>query len=59
KGISSALLTPDGKWVFYVTLDSAWRPYQVFRHKIGTSVEDDVKVFEELDARFFVSVYES
>ena len=59
KGISSALLTPDGKWVFYVTLDSAWRPYQVFRHKIGTPVEDDVKVFEELDARFFVSVYES
>ncbi|RFT29851.1 hypothetical protein CG405_03455, partial [Gardnerella vaginalis] len=34
-------------------------PYQVFRHKIGTPVEDDVKVFEELDARFFVSVYES
>lgn len=31
---------------FYVTLDSAWRPYQVFRHKIGTSVEDDVKVLK-------------
>ena len=59
KGISSALLTPDGKWVFYVTLDSAWRPYQVFRHKVGTSVENDVKVFEDLDERFFVSVYES
>lgn len=59
KGVSSALLTPDGKWVFYVTLDSAWRPYQVFRHKVGTSVENDVKVFEDLDERFFVSVYES
>lgn len=59
KGISSALLTPDGKWVFYVTLDSAWRPYQVFRHKVGTNVENDVKVFEDLDERFFVSVYES
>lgn len=59
ENIASASLTPDGKWVFYVRLDDAWRPYQVWRHKVGAPTSDDVKVFEETDERFFVDVYES
>lgn len=59
ENLASASLSPDGKWVFYVKLDDAWRPYQVWRHKVGTSVSNDVKVFEETDERFFVDVYES
>ena len=57
--LASASLTPDGQWVFYVRLDDAWRPYQVWRHRVGTSVDSDVMVFEESDERFFVDVYES
>ena len=59
ENLSSASLSPDGKWVFYVKIDSAWRPYQVWRHRVGTPTSSDVKVFEEEDERFFVDVYES
>jgi oligopeptidase B len=41
---------------FYVKPDEAERPYQVWRHEVGTPVADDVLVFEEEDERFFVSV---
>jgi oligopeptidase B len=41
---------------FYVRPDEAERPYQVWRHEVGTPVADDVLVFHETDERFFVSV---
>jgi oligopeptidase B len=45
-----------GDHVFYVTVDEAWRPFRVWRHRLGTSAADDVTVFEEQDERFWVSV---
>ena len=42
--------------LFYVTVDDAWRPYRVWRHRIGTPVEQDTIVFEEPDERFHVYV---
>ena len=50
----------DNKTVFYtrkhpVTL----LPYQVYRHKLGTPVEEDVLVYEEKDNTFYVSCYSS
>ncbi|MFI5839535.1 S9 family peptidase [Catenuloplanes sp. NPDC051500] len=44
----------DGSVLFYMTVDSAWRPYRVWRHVIGTPATDDVIVFEEPDERFWV-----
>lgn len=41
---------------FYVRPDAAMRPYQVWRHTVGTSPSDDVLVYEDPDERFFVSV---
>ena len=41
---------------FYVRQDEAMRPYQVWRHVVGTDPADDVLVFEESDEHFFVSV---
>ena len=41
---------------FYVRNDEAMRPFQVWRHEVGTSTDDDVLVFEDADERFFVSV---
>ena len=43
-------------WVFYVKPDAAMRPFQVWRHRVGTAQADDTLVFEDLDERFFVSV---
>jgi oligopeptidase B len=46
----------DGSTFFYVRPDAAMRPYQVWRHTLGTPVADDVLVHEEPDEHFFVSV---
>ncbi len=46
----------DGGTLFYVRPDAAMRPYQVWRHRIGTDPADDVLVHEQGDERFFVSV---
>ena len=39
-------------YVFYVRLDEAQRPYQLWRHRLGTDPAGDVLVFEEADRRF-------
>jgi oligopeptidase B len=46
----------DGSALFYVTVDDAWRPYRVWRHRAGTPADQDVIVFEEADERFHVNV---
>lgn len=46
----------DDKWLFYVMPDDSMRPWQVWRHKIGTPSSDDVLVLEEPDERFFVGI---
>jgi oligopeptidase B len=47
----------DNATVFYTRVDQAMRPFQVWRHRLGTDPEDDVLVLEEPDARFTVSVW--
>ncbi|MDR8415021.1 S9 family peptidase [Nonomuraea sp. 3-1Str] len=44
----------DGSTFFYTRVDDAWRPYQVYRHTLGT--RDDVLVYEESDERYWVGV---
>ncbi len=46
----------DGHFLFYVRLDANHRPSRVFRHKLGSSPEADVLVYEEQDPGFFVGV---
>jgi oligopeptidase B len=46
----------DGRYLFYTRMDEAWRPFQVWRHLVGTSAQNDVLVFEELDERFWTGV---
>ena len=41
---------------FYVRPDKAMRPWQVWRHVLGTPAAKDELVFQEADERFFVSV---
>jgi oligopeptidase B len=52
----SAVWSADGRHLFYVRLDANHRPSRVFRHRLGTSSEDDVLVYEEPDAGFFVGI---
>ncbi|MEU4224650.1 S9 family peptidase [Nonomuraea sp. NPDC026600] len=44
----------DGSAFFYTRVDDAWRPFQVYRHTLGT--RDDVLVYEETDERYWVGI---
>jgi oligopeptidase B len=46
----------DGSTFFYTRHDAAMRPFEVWRHRLGTAANDDVRVYHEPDERFFVSV---
>ncbi|HLN15194.1 MAG TPA: S9 family peptidase [Acidimicrobiales bacterium] len=46
----------DSETIFYTRVDEAMRPYQLWRHRLGTDPGDDVLVLEEPDQRFTLSV---
>jgi oligopeptidase B len=46
----------DGGTVFFTRPDEAMRPWQVWRHRLGTDADRDELVYQEDDDRFFVSV---
>jgi len=46
----------DASHVFYLRLDAAYRPHQVWRHRVGGRPDDDVLVVSEPDERFFLSL---
>ncbi len=46
----------DDKYIFYSKLDKNHRPRTIYRHKIGTSVKEDLLVFEEKSEAFTVGI---
>jgi oligopeptidase B len=46
----------DNRTFFYTRPDSAMRPYQVWRHVLGTASSADVLVLQEDDEAFFVHI---
>ena len=46
----------DNRTFFYTRPDSAMRPYQLWRHVLGTPASDDVLVYQEDDESFFLGV---
>ncbi len=46
----------DARTIFYVRPDDAMRPYEVWRHVLGTPAGEDVRVLREDDERFYVGV---
>ncbi|MFP5415757.1 MAG: S9 family peptidase [Actinomycetes bacterium] len=46
------------EWLFYTRVDAAWRPYQVWRHRLADTAPDAL-VLQEPDDRFWVGVEES
>ncbi|NJC58702.1 S9 family peptidase [Brevibacterium marinum] len=51
---AGASIDPTGRFLFYTTVDDAWRPEKVWRHAVGTDSGEDVCIFHEPDERFFV-----
>lgn len=49
----------DNETLYYTVLDEALRPHQLRRHRLGSSIQDDVVVYQEEDARFFLSIGKS
>jgi len=46
----------DDQYFFYSKLDEFHRPRKIFRHKIGTSIENDELIFEEKSEAFTVGI---
>ncbi len=46
----------DERYLFYTVPDHAMRPYQVWRHELGTAQTDDALVLEEPDEHFNLMV---
>lgn len=51
-----AAWSADASTLFYLTVDDAWRPYRVWRHRVGAPVDTDEIVYQEDDERFWVGV---
>lgn len=49
-----SFFTPDGTGVIYTTIDDAWRPDTLWLHRIGTSINEDIKLFHEPDERYWL-----
>ena len=54
--LGAAVWDLAGTVIFYTTVDETWRIDKVWRHTLGTPVEEDVLVFHERDERFWASV---
>ena len=46
----------NSRHVFYTKVDDSMRPWQLWRHEVGTSQDKDVLVHQEGDPQYFLSV---
>ncbi|MGL5810017.1 MAG: prolyl oligopeptidase family serine peptidase [Nocardioides sp.] len=46
----------DSRFFFYTVHDAAYRPFQLWRHRVGTDPADDILVLTEADERFELNV---
>lgn len=54
-----AVWANDNQHIFYAVKDETLRPVKIYRHRLGTSSEDDVLVYEEMDDTFSAFVYKT
>ena len=53
---SGATWASDNEHVFYSTVDDAWRPDSIWRHRLGTPREQDVLVHHEPDESYWTAI---
>ncbi len=46
----------DGSHLFYTRVDDAWRPHQIWRHRLGAPASEDVLVYAEDDERYWMGL---
>jgi len=46
----------DNRTLFYNVLDDALRPFQAFRHTLGTAQAEDALVYHEVDKAFYLNI---
>jgi len=49
----------DSETLFYLTMDTAERPFKLFRHKLGADPEQDALVFQEEDESYFLFIHKT
>jgi len=60
RSIGGIAWAEDNRTVFYTKPDSvSVRPYQVYRHKLGTPAASDQMVYEDKDETYYVSVFKT
>jgi oligopeptidase B len=57
EGCGRSLAWADDQTLFYARLDEALRPWQAWRHRLGTSIEEDVCVWQEDDGKFYLGLH--
>lgn len=55
-GIGGGGVWAGNDWILYTRVDAAWRPHEVWRHRIGAPADDDALVFTEPDERFWLGL---
>ncbi len=50
------VFSAEGDFLYYLRLNDQHRPFQVWRHALGTPAASDVVLYEETDPRFFISL---
>ncbi len=54
-----AVWAADNKTLFYTIKDEALRPYKIYRHILGTPVQEDVEIYHEEDPTFLTYAFKS
>lgn len=49
----------DNRHFFYIRKDKNLRPFQVFRHELGTNPEQDVLIYHEKDETFDLNIFKT
>ena len=47
----------DSRYLFYLVPDELNRPFELWRHKVGTSASDDLMLYTESDARYELTLH--
>jgi oligopeptidase B len=55
----TAVWTADSLYIFYASKDETLRPSRIYRHRLGSSAEEDVLVYHEEDETFHSFVYKT
>ncbi|MCU9614365.1 S9 family peptidase [Caldibacillus lycopersici] len=48
-----------GQYIFYISVDDNQRPYQLWRHQLGTAIGSDELIYEEKDITFTLHMSKS